>query len=125
LNYASGGTCIDITYVVVILSKYLDNPSPTHWEAVKHVFAYLSGTVNWSMMYGGEESDLTGFADVDGSMHEDHKAILGYAFLMDGGAVSWSLKWQEIIALSTTEVEYICGGHPCSKGGTLVAKFYW
>jgi hypothetical protein len=40
-------------------------------------------------------------------MHEDRKAISGYAFLLDGGAVSWSSKKQEIIALSMTEAEYV------------------
>jgi hypothetical protein len=51
--------------------------------------------------------ELEGYSDTDGSMHEDRKAISGYAFLLDGGAVSWSSKKQEIIALSTTEAEYV------------------
>ena len=38
---------------------------------------------------------------------EDCRAITGYAFLIDGGAVSWSSKKQEIIPLSTTESEYV------------------
>ncbi len=38
---------------------------------------------------------------------ENRKAISGYAFLIDGGAVSWSSKQQDIVALSTTEAEYI------------------
>ena len=48
-----------------------------------------------------------GYADTDGSVSEDRKAISGYAFLVNGGAVSWSAKCQEIISLSTTESEYI------------------
>jgi hypothetical protein len=54
---------------------------------------------------------LTGYADVDGSMHKDRKAISGFAYLIDGTAVSWSLKQQEIIALSTTEAEYMAVMH--------------
>ena len=49
--------------------------------------------------------ELQGYADVDGSMNEDRKAIFGYAFMINGGA--WSAKRQEIISLSTTESEYI------------------
>ena len=51
--------------------------------------------------------ELKGYSDADGSMHEDRKAISGYAFLLDGGAVSWSSKKQEIIVLLMTEAEYI------------------
>ena len=48
-----------------------------------------------------------GYANADGNMAEDCHAILGYAFILHGGAVSWSTKQQEIISLSTTESEYI------------------
>jgi hypothetical protein len=58
---------------------------------------------------------LEGYSDADGSMHEDRKAISGYAFLLDGGAVSWSSKKQEIIALSTTEAEYVATTHAAKE----------
>ena len=51
--------------------------------------------------------ELKGYSDADGLMHEDQKAISGYAFLLDRGAVSWSSKKEEIIALSMTEAEYV------------------
>ena len=52
-----------------------------------------------------------GYADADGSMAEDRHAITGYAFLIDGGAVSWLSKRQEIVLLSTTESEYVAATH--------------
>ena len=45
------------------------------------------------------------------SMSEDRRAISGYAFLIDGGAVSWSSKRQEIVSLSTTKSEYVAATH--------------
>ena len=44
-------------------------------------------------------------------MSEDQRAISGYAFLINGGAVSWSSKRQEIVSLSTTESEYVATMH--------------
>ncbi len=41
---------------------------------------------------------------------------MGYAFLIDGGTVSWSSKRQEIISLSTTESKYIVATHRMKEG---------
>ena len=59
------------------------------------------------LTYSGVVKALVGYADADGSMSEDCKAISGYTFLVNGGAVSWSAKQQQIISLSTTESEYV------------------
>ena len=62
-------------------------------------------------MYGGGEKELVGFADADRSMAEDWHVMLGYVFLVDSGAVSWSTKRQRIVSLSMTESEYIAVTH--------------
>jgi len=59
------------------------------------------------LSYGGQQKELQGYADADGSMVEDRWTISGYTFIINGGTVSWSIKRQEIIFLSTTESEYI------------------
>lgn len=109
--YASLGTHPDITYAVSILSCFLQNPGRMHWEVVKRVFRYLARTKTWKLTYGTVSLDLVGYATTDGSMHEDHKAISGYAFLIDSDAVSWASKHQEIISLLTTEAEYVAITH--------------
>jgi hypothetical protein len=38
---------------------------------------------------------------------QDHHSISGNVFLFDGAAISWSLCKQALIALSSTEAEYI------------------
>ncbi len=82
-------------------------PGLAHWEAVKQIFRYLKGTRKLWLSYGGKTKELEGYADADGSMAEDRRAISGYAFIIHGGAVSWSTKKQEIVSLSTTESKYI------------------
>ena len=56
-------------------------------------------------------ADLVGFADADGASQDHRRAISGYVFMVDGGAVSWSSKKQELVTLSTTEAEYVAATH--------------
>ena len=107
LMYTTMGTQPDICFAVQTMCRFNTNPGSAHWEAVKQIFHYLKGTRDLWLTYGGVAKALVGYADADGSMSEDCKAISGYAFLVNGGAVSWSAKQQEIISLSTTESEYI------------------
>ena len=127
LQYASVGTRLDITNVCSTLSCYLEKPGPVHWNAVKHVFGYLAGTADLALTFGREEKDLEGYADADGLMNEDRKAVSGYAFLINGGAVSWCTKKQEIIALSTTEAEYVAVTHAAKEAlwlRTLIKEIF-
>jgi len=107
LMYASLGTRPDIAYAVQTVSRFTSKPGLDHWEAVKRIFWYLKGTRELWLAYGSNKKDLLGYADADGSMAEDRHAISGYAFILHGSAVSWSVKRQEIISLSTTESEYV------------------
>ena len=99
-------------------------PGPIHWEAVKRIFRYLKGTMELWLLYGMSKMDLTGYTDADGSMAEDRHAISGYAFLIHGGAVSWSAKRQEIIALSTTEAGYVAITHAAKEALWLRALLF-
>jgi hypothetical protein len=67
------------------------------------------------LSYGHAKVDLAGYADADGSMAKDRHAISGYAFIIHGGAMSWSAKQQEIISLSTTESEYVVATHTAKE----------
>ena len=62
--------------------------------------------MHW-LIFGECEGILAGWVDADGSQEEDRHAITGYAFLIDGGAMLWNSKQQEIIVLSMTEGEYV------------------
>jgi len=113
--YAMLGTRPDIAFANTVVSKFSGNPGMAHWEAVKQIYRYLIGTKDMWLTYGGEERVLVGYADADRSMAEDRHAISGYAFLIDGGAVSWSSKRQEIVSLSTTESEYVAATHAAKE----------
>jgi hypothetical protein len=111
LMYASVATRPDITFAVSTLSQFLENPGETHWEAVKRVFRYLLGTKELALTYGRDQHELLGFTDADGASQDHRRAISGNAFLIDGSAVSWSSRKQELVTLSTAEAEYVAATH--------------
>ena len=111
LNWAALATRPDIAFAVATVARFSANPGMAHWHVVKRIFRYLVGTRDLWLTYGESRRTLVGYADADGSMTEDRQAITGYAFLIDGGAISWSSKKQEIVSLSTTESEYVAATH--------------
>ncbi|GKB55680.1 retrotransposon protein, putative, ty1-copia subclass [Tanacetum coccineum] len=111
LMYLMVCTRPDIAYAVSVVSRYLANPGKNHWEAVKWILKYLRGTVNVGLVYGthrGNHVDVTGFVDSDYAKDPDKgRSITGYAFLVQGCVVSWKATLQHVVALSTTEAEYM------------------
>jgi hypothetical protein len=53
LMYTMLGTLPDILFMNTVVSKLASNPGMTHWEAVKQIYRYLSGTKDLWLMYGG------------------------------------------------------------------------
>ena len=47
------------------------------------------------------------FTDADGASQEYRSAMSGHAMFIGGSAVSWSLRKEELVTLSTTEAEYV------------------
>lgn len=109
LIYLMIGSRPDIAYSVGKLSQFMDAYDKTHWAAVKHILRYLKGTLDLGITYHGNGTNkLEGFCDSDyAGDQETRKSTSGFIFMMNGGAVSWSSKLQRVIALSTTEAEYI------------------
>ncbi|PSR82394.1 hypothetical protein PHLCEN_2v6085 [Hermanssonia centrifuga] len=115
LMYASVGTRPDITYTVSTLAKFSQNPGPTHWTALKRVFAYLHGMQHYTLTLGGISSPiLTGYCDSDGMSNPDGHPIAAYIFTIRE-AISWLSKRQDIVCLSTTEAEYIALTHAAKE----------
>ena len=115
LMYAAMGTRPDIAFATSTVAQFCDNPGWVHWEAVKRIFRYLLGTKKLELVYGGESRGIVGYVDADGASQEHRRAISGYVFMVDGGAVSWSSKKQELVTLSTTEAEYVAQTHAAKE----------
>lgn len=123
LMYLAVGTRPDIAFAVSTLSQFLENPGEAHWEAAKRVFRYLIATKELALTYGGVQQELEGFTDADGASQEHRHAISGYTFLIDGGAISWSSRKQELVTLSTAEAEYVAATH-AAKEAVWLRRFF-
>ena len=55
------------------------------------------------------------YADADFANRADAKSISGYACVMNGACLAWSSKKQSMVALSTTEAEYITLTHAAKQ----------
>jgi hypothetical protein len=113
--YATVATRPDIAFVISTLSQFLENLGELHWDAVKRILRYLLGTRHLELTYGSEQHDLIGYTDADGASQLHRHAILGYAFLIDGGVILWRSHKQEIVTLSTTEAEYVAATHAAKE----------
>lgn len=98
----------DIMHAVSKLSQRNTNPHIEHETAAKHIFRYLAGTSDISIIYRKSDEPVKGFADADWANDpKDRKSYSGYAFFLGSSVFSWASTKQNITALSSTEAEYV------------------
>lgn len=111
LMYVMIGTRPDISFAIGCLSRYLINPGKRHWDQALRVLNYLRGTRDLVISYSRGSRDgltLRGFSDSDWAGERDgSRSTSGYIWMLSGGPVSWKSRLQSIVALSSTEAEYI------------------
>jgi hypothetical protein len=98
----------DISFVVGLISRYMQTPHESHWKAAKMILRYVRGTVQFEIHYSsGGTPLLICFTDLDwvGDL-DDQKSTAGYVFNLGSGPVTWACKKQQAISLSSAEVEY-------------------
>ena len=113
LQYIANSTRPDICYAVNKLAAYTANPGLQHHGAIKCILRYLAGTKMLGITYRksqdkiGLDNLFHGYADAAYANADDLKSTTGYVFLAAGGAITWKSKKQTVIALSSTEAEYV------------------
>lgn len=108
----------DLTFAVGMASHFMENPTKAHYQVVKRILRYVKNTAELGVRYErGGNNELQVYTDSDyaGDL-DDRRSTSGFVFLIAGGAVSWSSKKQPIVALSTTEAEYIAAVSCATQG---------
>ncbi|GJW50133.1 retrovirus-related pol polyprotein from transposon TNT 1-94 [Tanacetum coccineum] len=86
----------DLVFAVCICARYQASPTKKHLKALKQVFQYLKGSINWGCQ-------------------ETQRSTSGSAQFLGDKLVSWSSKKQKSTAISTTEAEYIAMSGCCAQ----------
>ena len=111
LIYIMTCTRPDLSFVVTKLPQYMSNPTSAHLNIAKNVLKYLKGTIDYSLKFSKSDTEmrLFGYCDSDWGSSEERKSISGFCFHMNdnGPLVSWKIKKQNIVALSSCEAEYV------------------
>jgi hypothetical protein len=123
LTYASVASRPDLAISVNLMSQFAAQPSQEHWTAVKRILRYVRGTVDRGLTFRADSDTgitLTGYSDSDWAGDKDtRKSVSGYLFLVSGGVVSWRSQRQSVVALSSTEAEYVALAEACKEAAWL------
>ena len=95
----------DVMQVVGLVARFQSAPKETHVTAVKRIFKYLKGTMEYGLWYRkGQDFTLKAFTDAywEGNI-DDRKSTSGATFFLENFLVSWSSKIQSSISLSKTK----------------------
>lgn len=114
LLYASICTRPDIAHAVNQVSQFQINPTIIHWTAVKRIIKYLKTYPDLGLEFKGiKNNDMNNlqfhcYCDADWAQDKlDRKSIGGYLIRLNNDVISWQVKKQSVVALSSTEAEYM------------------
>ncbi|XP_070023343.1 secreted RxLR effector protein 161-like [Nicotiana sylvestris] len=108
---------LDIVFSVGLRARFQANPKESHLTAVKRILRYLKGTTDLCIWYPkGSNFNLVGYADADyAGFLVDWKNTSGMAHFLGSCIVSWAIKKQNSVALSTIEAEYVAATSYCAQ----------
>lgn len=111
LMFLAVGTRPDISYAVGKASRSLSQPSDDDVTAVKRIFKYLRGTLDYGIRYDKvPKFTLDCFSDSDyAGCPITRRSTSGYVLNFGSGAISWCSQLQKCVVTSSTEAEYVAG----------------
>lgn len=105
-------TRADLAYAISATNNYMTEYGREHWNALKWILRYLKGAGNLGIVYEHESErkwdPILGYCDLDYATNLDtRRSQTGYVFTLYDSAVCWKSCLQDVVALSTTEAEYM------------------
>lgn len=108
LQWLASTTRPDISYAVSQLSRFNSAWTVQHWLLAKQVLRYLKGSIDLKITYTATNASTVVYTDSDFSQcPETRRSVTGYSIHLGGGPVCWKSQRQHVVALSTTEAEFM------------------
>ena len=110
-------TRLDAIAAIAEVARFMSNPGPQHWKAVKRILRYLKGTRTWGLCYrssrlGNNKWKLTLYVDSGFTMDPDNRrSRYGYIILLNANVIAFGTGLTQRTATSTPEAEYIAMAH--------------
>ncbi len=98
-----------LSYVVGVVSQFMQTPRKPHLDAVRCILRYIKHTLQCGIFYEAKNQlQVHGYTNANwvGNV-SNRRSTSGFMFTFGSGVVSWSSKKQPTVTISSTEVEYI------------------
>jgi hypothetical protein len=126
----------DISFLLIKLSQPSSNPAKEHYIAVINIFRYLNATIDDGLIYWRPEphislpildlptpyksmyttlntTEIDSSTQLHGAVDSDweadtkhHRSVTGLVLRLVGGTILYKTKYQDTVALSTTEAKF-------------------
>ncbi|GJY75898.1 putative ribonuclease H-like domain-containing protein [Tanacetum coccineum] len=117
----------DIMFAVCLCARFQVTPKVSHIHAVKRIFRYLKHQPKLGLWYPKDSPfHLEAFSDSDyaGDNH-DRRSTSGGCQYLGRRLVSWQCKKQTIVAISSTEAEYVAAASCCAQDQAIQIRHHF
>jgi hypothetical protein len=102
----------EIAYITRFIGQHAHKPTARHMLAVKRILRYLAGAADNGPYYPKKPPKFAAFSDSDwAACYDTRKSHTGIIFTVNNVPILWVSIKQPTISLSSTEAEYVAGGH--------------
>ena len=107
----------DISFLVSVVSQFLNSPSDSHWNAVVRILKYIKRAPGKGLVFTDRgHTNIVGYSDADwAGDSSDRRSTSGYCIFIGRNLIWWKSKKQTVVAWSSTKAEYRAMAHATSE----------